>query len=380
MDAPRLVRAVTAYTARTLPDLLRLGPATTALAPWMLTALVAPAASGEDREAIEDALGLEADEASQEVGRLLSGGPAALRAAVATWRSNLLATDGDLGRWEASIPEGAARGPIPSQADADEWTRLQTLGLIDRFPLQLDADTLCVLAAAIATRVTWTWPLDVIAAPTNAWGVGRMLAADVRGVVDTPVGLVGVAEADSSDRLTVYSFIADRGVELDEIATTALRLLSDWYLERREPEWIPADKLGAEGHAWTVSIGHGGGDALVPAFEERSNGADISGLAGIRDAAAILGRLALEAAPAQARRVAVDAAMSAMARYDRRGFEAAAVATMLAPASISMARPVLTLHFDRPHLVVAVSTDEAYAGLPLFEAWVGAGVREPEGE
>ncbi len=384
MDASRLVRALTAYTARTLPDLLRLGPATSALAPWMLTALVAPSASGEDRAAIEDALGLEAAEASQEVGRLLSSGPASLRAAVAIWRSSLLATDGDFGRWEASIPDGAARGPVPPQSDADDWTRRQTLGLINEFPLKLGADTLCVLAAAIATRVTWIRPLEVVAAPANAWGVGRMLAARVRGVIDTPVGLLAVASAESSDRLTVYSFIADRGVGRDEIATTALRLLSEWYLERREPEWIPADRLAAEGHAWTVSSGPGGGDALVPAFEERTGGADISGLAGVREAAAILGRLALEAAPAQTRRMAVDgdveAAMSALARYDRRGFEAAAIAAMAVPASISVARPVLDLHFDRPHLVVAVSTDEAYAGLPLFVAWVDTGVREPEGE
>lgn len=381
MDTSPLVRAVGAYTARTLPELLRLGPATSALAPWMLAALVAPAASADEREAIEDALGLEAGQASREAGRLLGGGPEPLRAAVALWRSGLLATGGDLGRWEASIPEGAARGAIPAQGVADAWTREQTLGLIERFPVAITPARLCVLAAAIATRVSWVDPLRVLPAPPNAWGVGRMLEAEARGVVETPVGRVGVAAAVSGDGVAVYSFIADVGVRCDDLAATATRLVAAWDVDQRHPGWIPAGTLPPEGHAWTITTGYGGGEAVVPAFEERVEGADISGLAGIREAVGVLSHLVGDAAPPDARPVEVDAAMSSMARYDRRGFEAAAVATLAArPQSIQPPGPILHLRFDRPHLVIAVCTDQAFAGLPLFAAWVDAGVREPEPE
>ena len=84
--------------------------------------------------------------------------------------------------------------------------------------------------------------------------------------------------------------------------------------------------------------------------------------------------------PPSLRPVDISARMSALARYDRLGFEAAAVASIgLAMRGMPQERKVLNLRFARPHLVVAVATDDTYAGLPLFAAWVDRGVREPEG-
>jgi hypothetical protein len=118
---------------------------------------------------------------------------------------------------------------------------------------------------------------------------------------------------------------------------------------------------------------------MVPAFAEESQAVDIVSLPAIREAAAGLGRLVADALPPHLRPVEVEARLSAVARYDRLGFEAAAVASMGVQAgAMPGERRILNLRFGRPHLALAVATDDVYAGLPLFAAWVDAGVREPD--
>lgn len=383
MPVSPLVPAVAAYTARVLPALLDLGPATSALAPWMLAALVAPGASGAAREDLERELGLPAGEAAREVSTLLVRGPVALRSAIAMWRSAILATGGELGAWERGVPPAAATGPIPPQPEADAWTDRATLGMIRRFPASITSDTVCLLAAAIATRIRWDEPLGVGAAPSNDWGLARMLYAEPGGVYATNAGHVGVASAGSwADRLRVYSFIAGPDTTRPELSDAALRLIGAWHVGGRMPEWawqIPPAKLPVEGHAWTTEAGHGDGSAMVPAFAEACDGVDIAALPAIREAAGELGRLVTDALPEDLRPASVEARLSAVARYDRLGFEAAAVAAFGArAAAIPAERRVVHLRFTRPHLVIAVATDETYAGLPLFAAWVDAGVQAPD--
>ena len=84
------------------------------------------------------------------------------------------------------------------------------------------------------------------------------------------------------------------------------------------------------------------------------------------------------------------AAQSAMARYSRVGFEAAAVTSMAVALSMRAPSPgrlrTAELRFGHPFAVVAVAVDESYDrpaavtrcgpwhGLPVFSAWVA----EPE--
>ena len=383
MPVSPLVPAVAAYTARVLPELLDLGPATSALAPWMLAALVSPGASGAARTDLERELGLRADDAAREVSTLLERGPVALRSAIALWRSPALATDGELGAWERRVAPAAATGPVPTQPEADAWTDQATLGMIRRFPVPITPDIACLLAAAITTRIRWDEPLRTDAAPSNDWNLARMLYAGPNGVYATDAGLVGVASGGSwADRLAVYSFISEPGVSRADLAGVAMRLVGAWHAGGRMPDWawqMPPAKLPVEGHAWTTEAGHGDGSAMVPAFAEACDGVDVSTLPAVREAAVEYGRLVTDALPKDLRPASVEARLSAVARYDRLGFEAAAVAAIAArPAAVPAERRVLHLRFTRPHLVIAVATDETYSGLPLFAAWVDAGVREPD--
>lgn len=375
-----LVEAVAAYSRRVLPTLLEGGGATSPLAPWMLAALLAPAASGETVREIEADLGLPAELAAAEAEALLVDGPAALRSAVAFWRRPELAS-AELAHFEVGLPAGAATGPVPSQAVADAWTREATLGLVERFPVSLDPLVAATLAAAIATRVSWREPLAVRPAPGNAFGLAEMLSATPMGVFESAAGLVAMARNRSreDEAVTVYSFIADPAVSKGDLAVAALELLAGqrggWALPLR------LESLPVHGHAWEIAEGSED-TALVPAFEERTEGLGIGSLAGIGPAREAFFRLIAGALPAGVPPDRVEAAMSAVARYDRLGFEAAAVAAVAfrfaALADEPVRRPVIHLHFGRPHLAIAVSRDERYRGLPLFAAWVERGVREPE--
>lgn len=379
--ASPLVDAILRYSVQTLPQLLESAPVVSPLAPWMLVALVAPGATGTELDALEHILGVDAPRAQDEVDRLLRQGPPALRSAVAVWRSARLATVGDLATWEAALPSLAAHGPVPDQSTADAWTAERTSGLIERFPLSVDDTTLAVLAAAIATRISWDVPLGVVDAPTNGWGLQRMLVADGEGVFETTVGLVGVARAGSREqRLAVYSFIAETGVERKALVAVVASLLRTWAASDRHPVSVSPSALPSDGHSWRIRDGRGNHTAVVPAFGITADGIDIGSLAGIREASSVLARLVGDAAPADMRPVGVEASLSTVARYDRIGFEAAAVAAMgmVAGAALDPHRlPTVHLRFVRPHLVVAVSTDDDYRYLPLFAAWVDLGVTEP---
>src|SRR4029079_9622193 len=61
-------------------------------------------------------------------------------------------------RWLATLPASVERGPVPTQDAADDWARRHTFDMIDHFPLTLDHTVLCVLANALATRISWKHP------------------------------------------------------------------------------------------------------------------------------------------------------------------------------------------------------------------------------
>ena len=53
---------------------------------------------------------------------------------------------------------------MPTQAEADAWAERETLGLIRNLPLKIDHLTRIVLASALATRVSWEVPFEVVPA------------------------------------------------------------------------------------------------------------------------------------------------------------------------------------------------------------------------
>src|SRR6202000_923392 len=79
-----------------------------------------------------------------------------------------------LAAWRRGLPGEVRSGPMPTQGEADAWTQRETLGLVPAFPARIDAQTRIMLAAALATKVSWETPFAVTQAvgqlgPQSPW-------------------------------------------------------------------------------------------------------------------------------------------------------------------------------------------------------------------
>jgi hypothetical protein len=91
-----------------------------------------------------------------------------------------------LGRWIAGLSPAVTHGDMPTQAELDTWARDHTYGLIEKFPLTVTAETVVLLATALATKVSWRLPFDA--------GAGGRAGLRAPG----PAGGAGAAHARSS--------------------------------------------------------------------------------------------------------------------------------------------------------------------------------------
>ncbi len=158
----RLVALADSYAQRVYPAVLAQHDAGSVCSPlgvWLLLAACASAAGGEDRRS----LGCPADEAAELLAAFMATPPPGLKAALALWVSVRDAGQ-EVRDWARSLPSALETGAIPTQEEADAWAKRTTDGLIDRFPMQIDARTRLVLASALATKVSWSVPLDVVPA------------------------------------------------------------------------------------------------------------------------------------------------------------------------------------------------------------------------
>ncbi|MGW5013450.1 hypothetical protein ACWEOR_15310 [Micromonospora chalcea] len=364
------------------------------LGAWLLLALTGPAATGETRAALAEALDADPDDAAAEARALLGAPHPMVAAATGLWER---APAPELAAWRAALPENAERGPLPDQATLDGWARERTGGLIDSFPVDVTPDTLLLLANALATRVSWADPFDT--APGAELGAGSAWSGRPSRVLRTPpfghrcwvaatdragdvaAHAVPARTGDDGAGMLVVSVAAAPDVPAADVLAAAQELASAaallpdampgrrslfdlplgetplWTL-REEPTRTYADD-GREERAtavlpcWSAQSRH---DLTAPGF-------------GFDAAAQALGELLGLAGPR------FDAAQSAAARFGRYGFEAAAVtafgrATALPPEGVAR---VAELRFGHPYAVVAVTTDPAggpWHALPVYSAWV----------
>ncbi|MGC4896674.1 hypothetical protein [Micromonospora sp. DT31] len=375
------------------------------LGAWLLLALIGPAATGADRAALTEALGLDPDDAAAAAAALLATPHPMVAAATALWERTPFP---ELGRWRAGLPERTERGPLPDRAALDAWARERTAGLIDEFPVDVGPETLLVMASALATRVSWADPFDV--APATALGADSPWVGRLRQVLATPsfghrcwvagtdragdvaVHAVPAGTGDDGTGMLVVSVIAEPRVPADDVLAAARELavaasfapdgpppgrrsLFDlplgetplWTLREEPTRTFAAD--GREERAtavlpcWSAQSRH---DLTPPGF-------------GFDAAASALGGLLGVAEPP------FDAVQSAVARFGRYGFEAAAVTAFamlagLPPAGVAR---VAELRFGHPYAVVAVTTDPAggpWHALPVYSAWVADPQELPAGE
>ncbi len=374
------------------------------LGAWLVLALAGPASEGRERLQLEEALGLPVDEAATVAAGLLERPHPLVAAAAAVWDSPVVATPA-LAGWLAGLPEVVERGVIPTQDAADRWAREHTLGLIKQFPLELDASCVLLLASALATRVSWEVPFELV--PAGRLGSTISWTSQLRHVLATPAdprhqqyiahttqaGEVAVHIARARGGLQVTSVIAAAEVPPRDVLAAAHRLAVA-AADTQRPEWRSFFDLPlGEGPAWTISeqpgqIAQGDEErctAVLPAWSASSDH-DLKMLEapGFPPAAMALIRL-LSPPPGGYR---WEARQSAMARYTRVGFEAAAVTALAVLLSARGRRERLVrtaeLRFGHPFAVVACTVDDPadwqtkpyhhWHGLPVFSAWV----TEPE--
>jgi hypothetical protein len=368
------------------------------LGAWLLLALCAQASEGRSRESLNVTLGTDCGDAAELAVALLRAPHPEVPAAAAVWHRAV--TNETLARWLAWLPPEVQTGPITTQADLDEWARRHTFDLIRQFPVRMDDATLLVAATALATRVSWERPFDVV--PAAALGRSSPWSALVSQVLRTPEGPGHeqfVAVTDSVGDVAVHTAVARGGVRVTSVAAApgvpaadvidaaydlATALAVGRPVVRRSLFDLP---LG-EGPLWSISertapLRGGGGPerctALLPAWTARSTH-DL-GDPGLGFGVAVQ---ALLPGPWQARQ-------GAMAAYSRTGFEAAAVTSVAVALAMRPARPgvirTAELRFGHPYAVVAVTADDPdhhaqgragapdlWRGLPVFSAWVA----EPE--
>jgi hypothetical protein len=361
------------------------------LGAWLLLALFGPASTGKTRSSLNAALGCDVADAAELAAGLLTHPDLVVPAAAAVWLDQARQT-GDLAPWLAALPAAVQTGPVPDRAGADRWAREHTLGLIEEFPVRIDPSVWLVAATALATRVTWERPFDV--APARALGPSSPWAGQLSRVLRTPegpghqqfiaateaAGDVAVHTARAQHGLQVTSVAAAPGVEARDVLAAAYEvapaLASGVGVRRRSLFDLP---LG-DGPAWTISersevaTTREKCTAVLPAWSARTQ-QDLSDPS--------LGFAAAVSALAPSDPWA--ASQAAMARYNRTGFEAAAVTGVAVAMAMRVPRPSLVrtaeLRFGHPYAVVAAVTGPGpgqppadgaspWSGLPVFSAWV----------
>lgn len=139
--AVRVAELVDGYARRVHPAVLEQhggGSVCSPLGVWLLLAACATGAQGDDREALELALGCSAEEAGELLALVMADPPPALKAAIAVWVGAADAS-ADLAAW---VRGGSGVGAVgvdavpEAHACADEHTG----GLIRRFPTAIESD------------------------------------------------------------------------------------------------------------------------------------------------------------------------------------------------------------------------------------------------
>jgi hypothetical protein len=364
--------------ARTLGEVIGDGHhVSSPLGAWLLLALCSPAARGDDAAKLADVLGANSSLAASAAADLLAEPHPLVAAAAAVWS----APGAGNRDWLAGLPRPVTRGDVPDQVTADRWAREHSFGLIEQFPLLVDAQVYLLLATALATKVSWECPFDL--APGTAlggsWRLDRVLASPDHPshsafIAITPnAGDVAVHVGRAQGGLVVLSAIAAPEVAPAEVASAAHQLAIAVARNAEVPRRSLFDLPLGDGPLWSVREEQSAGGpaekvhAVLPAWSAN----DVLDLSDDR-----LGFDAAGHAVGGGDRW--DARQAVMANYTRTGFEAAAVTAM----AVRMAmRPrqrkarIAELRFGHPYAVVAASQTQAsgpWHGLPLFSAWVAA--------
>jgi len=359
------------------------------LGAWLVLALCGPATAGREREELAAVLGVGTEKAAAAAAGLLATPHPLVAAAAAVWNQPGMVDE----HWLAGLPAAVERGGIPSQAQADDWAGRRTSGLIEKFPIVITSDIYLLIASALATKVSWDCPFDLV--PGSALGTASPWAGRLARVLRSPAqaghsafiarteraGDVAVHVGQARGGLAVASVIAGPQVPRTDVLAAGYEVATGYVRGDLAGRRSLFDLPLGDAPLWSVTEQPSdSGDkerctAVLPAWSARSDFDLADGRLGFAAAARALGK----GDPWLARQAAA-------ASYSRVGFEAGAVtatAIMLA-ARLPRAGVLRTaeLRFGHPYAVVAVAADDPsgggsrrgtgspWHGLPVFSAWI----------
>jgi hypothetical protein len=376
------------------------------LGAWMLVALCATLNVDHDDTDTDttfaEVLGADPVEAAKWAAGLLAEPHPLVAAGAGLWVRHAFESPA-LRRWRDGLPDEVTTGDIPTQGALDAWADEHTYGLIERFPIAVTPEIVCILATALATKVSWEQPFTVVEAAALApspWAgrLERVLRAP-RGdprhrqflTATDRAGLVAVHLARARGGLLVGSVIAaDGSVPAGDVLAATEDIVT---AEAREPGRVARHSLFdlplGDGTVWSISeeeVETKSPDGREEVFVSVLPAWSAETTVDLNDES-----LGVPAAARALRRAlglagwSYEAKQAAVARYSAEGFEAAAVTGLAIATSRPAMRPghrrEANVRFGHPFAVVAAACNERLAarhgqvpglwqGLPVFAAWI----------
>lgn len=347
---------------------------------YLLGLMLAAAASGKAKDELEVALAVDQVDAAQHLRQLtdLITGCDGVSQAVGLWLDPELEILADY----AQLIAPATTGSIPQDlAILDEWVKENTQGILDKFPVEPDDNTLMLLATVLAAKADWKEPFDQRG---HTWMGERYFEG---GLFRSSVN-VDLASIVSYERTKIGRLVCETVAGFDV------------HLLVGEPSDAPSDVLRAGIAACSdqadvvtgsmLSRRDGAGGLMVkkvqavtnepllivsaPQFEVTSNHdlleiPELFGLATATDSSR--GHFpGLSPSPLAVQK----ASQTATAAFSADGFEAAAITVMAAMAGAAFdVNETKAQHIiftvDRPFGFLAV---DRYSSLVLFAGWVAS--------
>lgn len=261
-------------------------------------------------------------------------------------------------------------GNIPSQEQINKWAATNTNDLIKEFPAQMNDDTLVVIANIIYSKLNWKTKFVAVPATDamKSWEVETVLSAnatndvlfakDENNDVFAVYSVKATGDKETVSLVTCLSREADpkqlMGVlanleSLDKVSPNDELLLtfsSEMYKVKEVRRGSTPTVIEATVPAWDAESSHGllekksmGYHELFRAFSEGSVGG-----------------------------FAADAKQVAVAKFDKEGFEAAALTAMVMARSAMpsmVTQTIYELNFTKPFVFVSYIQD-----LPIFSGYI----------
>jgi serine protease inhibitor len=382
------VSATNRLTARWAETCDGRGTVLSGLGVWPLLVAIADPASGVAREELARASGLPAAEGLEAARRLLAAvdeNPA-VHTALGLWTAASLPVNPD---WVTRLPRVAhgVLDQVPGRAQAalDAWVEKETDGLLHRMPVQIDEDTLLVLASALTVRTQWEHPFEPVPWKVSGRWAGRDLLglsreADVSdlSIATTDDGPVTLATVHGRDGIDVMLALGAPDTSSGTVLATAVRACGPAAEVSAEPVDLDQPQPGPG-----LAVREIRAYSPEPTARLRTVGFTVNGHHNLLAHAELFGLAAASDRstghfPGIGGEVPLcvqAAAQDATATFSAEGFVAAAVtavAMMAGAAMPSRTAKELTASFDRPFGFVAVDRS---TGLVLVCGWV----EEPEG-